>query len=88
MSNEELVELAESLPESLDQVEQLITQGKTKEAMEIIEGREKAEGIEELRWRIVESRCRNIMGEFEQVIEISDQIIKEIEELEEPMDQE
>ncbi|MHA1911141.1 MAG: tetratricopeptide repeat protein, partial [Candidatus Kariarchaeaceae archaeon] len=52
---------------------------------EIVEGREKEEGIEELRWRIAECMCRNRKGEYEQVINICKGIKKELEE---PMDQE
>ncbi|MHA1911316.1 MAG: tetratricopeptide repeat protein, partial [Candidatus Kariarchaeaceae archaeon] len=81
MSNEDIVELAESKLKPLDHLAQLITQGKIKEVMEIIERRKKEEGIEEIKWRIAESRCRNNRGEFEQVLIITKEITKEIEEL-------
>ena len=87
MSNEEIVELAESTLEPLDQVAQLITQGKINEARERIEGRKKKEGIEEIRWGIIESELRNNMGEFDQVIKLTEKITKEIEEIEEFLDQ-
>ena len=87
VSKEELGALPKSALELLEQVDQIIAQGKTEEAMKIIEGREKEEGIVELRWRIAESKCRNRKGEFEQVIEITEEIIKELEELEEHVGQ-
>ncbi|MHA1911020.1 MAG: tetratricopeptide repeat protein [Candidatus Kariarchaeaceae archaeon] len=86
MSKKELQDLSETVLESLDHVELLLKKGKIKEAMEIIEGRGKEEGIEELRWRIAESRCRNRKGEFDQVTKIAKEIIKELVELEEPLE--
>ncbi|MCG3218181.1 MAG: hypothetical protein KAR35_04220, partial [Candidatus Heimdallarchaeota archaeon] len=81
MNREEQGELPVSLEqlEPLDHVDQLILQGKLEEAIEIIEGREMEEGLGELRWRIVECRYCNIRGEFEQVIEIVEEIKKELE---------
>ncbi|MCG3218104.1 MAG: tetratricopeptide repeat protein [Candidatus Heimdallarchaeota archaeon] len=87
MSKEGLGLPSETVLESRDQVEHLISHGKLEEAMEILEGRKNEDGIEELRWRIVESRCRNKRGECEQVIEIAEKIKKEIDELEEPVDE-
>ena len=86
MSKEELGELSEPVLKLLYQVDQLITQGKLEEAMEIIEGRETEEGIEELRWRIVESKWRNKKGENNQVIEITEVIKKDLAELEKPVE--
>ncbi|MHA1911247.1 MAG: tetratricopeptide repeat protein, partial [Candidatus Kariarchaeaceae archaeon] len=80
MSNDELGELVGSILEPHIQVDQLITQGKIKEAMKVIDGRKKEEGLEDLRWRIVECRCRNVMGEHELVIKLVEEIKKEIEE--------
>ena len=87
MSKEEQGELSESVLELRDQVDQLIKQGKIEEAMEIIKRREKTEGIEELRWRIVEIKCRNRKGEYEHVIETTEETIKVIEEIEEPVEE-
>ena len=87
MSKEEQGELSESVLELRDQVDQLIKQGKIEEAMEIIKRREKTEGIEELRWRIVEIKCRNRKGEYEHVMEITEETIKVIEEIEEPVEE-
>ena len=87
MSKEESEELSEPVLEPRDQVDRLINQGELEKAIEIIEGREKEEGIEELRWRIVESRYRNEKAEYQQVIEITEGIIKEIEELEDPVEE-
>jgi hypothetical protein len=69
----------------LNQVEQLITQGKVEEVLELIARREKTEGIVDLRWRIIESRCRNRRGEYDQVIKNTEEIIEEIDK-EEPVD--
>jgi tetratricopeptide (TPR) repeat protein len=87
MSNEELGKQTELTLKLIDQVDQLITQGKIKEAMEIIEGREKEEGLEELRWGILECKGRNIKGEYKQVIELITQLIKKLEEPEEPVEE-
>ncbi|MCG3218350.1 MAG: hypothetical protein KAR35_05070, partial [Candidatus Heimdallarchaeota archaeon] len=68
MSKEVQDDLSERL-KSREHVEQLITQGKLEQTMKIIEGRKNEEGVEEIRWGILESKCRASMGEFEQVIE-------------------
>ena len=80
MSSEEPGGLSES-HRLCEEVDHLVTQGKIVEAIGIIEGRKKEEGIEELRWRVAESRCRNKRGEYELVIIITDEIRKEIEEM-------
>ena len=87
MSNEKQGEQAEPVLDPLDQVELLLKKGKVEEAIKIIEGREPEEGLEELRCRVVECKCKNFQGEFEQVIEITEKIIKELEELEELVEQ-
>jgi len=63
------------------QVMHLIIHGKIDEAMEIIAGRKKEEGLEEIRWRIIEIKCLNKRGENEKVITIASTIKKKIEEL-------
>ncbi len=83
MNREEPEESSESLLEPLGRVKQLIQKGKTLEAMEIIEGRVTEGGLKELRWRIAESRCRNVMGEYEQVIKLTEEIKTKIEEIDE-----
>ncbi len=75
-------EQAESILEPLAQADQLITSGKIEEAFGIIQRRDRAEGLEELRWGIVESRCRNKRGEYKQVIEITEKIEVEIKKIE------
>ena len=87
MSKKEQEDLSDRSLKSRDQVSQLVTQGKIAEAMDIIKGREKEEGLEELKWGITESRCRNVSGEYEQVIEIAEEIMKETKKLEELLEQ-
>ncbi len=82
MKNDEIEELAEATLEPLAQVDYLIKKAKIKKALEIIEGREKEDGIEELRWKIVESRCMNKIGEYERALEIIEEIETEKEKLE------
>ena len=87
MKRAELEESSESLLEPLNQADKLINQGKMEEAMEGRNEREKEGGLEELTWRLVESRCWNRKGELEHALKITDKIMKELEEIEESEEQ-
>jgi tetratricopeptide (TPR) repeat protein len=81
MSKEESEELLEPVVELLVQVDQLIKKGEFEKAIEIIDGREKKNEIDELRWKVVESSYWNEKGEYKQVIEITEEIQKKIKEI-------
>jgi tetratricopeptide (TPR) repeat protein len=80
--------MTSSKSKELIQVEELVEAAKFREAFQIINNFKKLESfspLERVSWYILKSRCLNRLGQFEEAFELAEDIYKESQDLEEPI---